>query len=224
MKDLGVKLWVLVESLPWDSPPVGPTDEFSRTARAGEPITGLGGVRVPRSSHLRCADELTARKVPWLDALTRWRVSSGLSSHTGSSSCCWCSRARQAGSPIAATATVVTRPSWPQMPADNVAKRSPDLEAWDECPGQTGRVEGEDSSLCILRARGAATFGKGWLREEDVSQSVQALAGLIPRRGALGPCSGGKPRHQGRSRYTCCPQGPAGMLESLVLGWRLSGG
>lgn len=47
MKDLGVKLLVLVESLLWDSPPVGPTDEFSQTARAGEPITGLGGVWVP---------------------------------------------------------------------------------------------------------------------------------------------------------------------------------
>ena len=82
------------------------------------------------------------------------------------------------------------------------------LEGWREKAGQP----------LLSKSQGAATSGRAWLREEEVSQSAQALAGVNPRRGALGPCSGGKPRHQGRSWYTCCPQRPAGMLESLVLG------
>lgn len=77
-----------------------------------------------------------------------------------------------------------------QMPADNVAKRSPDSEAWDECPGQTGRVEGEDSSLCFLRARGAATFGKGLVKGGGCVLKPSSGSGwLDSRRGAFGVCS-----------------------------------
>ena len=143
MKDLSVKLCWFWWSLFCGTVLWGPQMNSQREP-GQNPSLGWVGFGRPWSSHLCCADELTARKVPWLDSLTWWRVSSGLSFHTGSSSCCWCSRARQAGSPIAAPATVVTRPSWPQMPADNVAKRSRDSEAWDECSGQTGRAEGED--------------------------------------------------------------------------------
>ena len=45
MKDLGVKLLVLVESLLWDSPPVGPTDEFS-----AQLLWGLSGSKYVGSS------------------------------------------------------------------------------------------------------------------------------------------------------------------------------